>query len=129
MWRAPARAVASTTGLECCEHALAIALAERNEADAGRNEIGSDRVQEGVQRRLECDAVARSRDANRHRIGQWPSPGRGQPIERGARPGRPGRFDEGRALRRRLQMALLRGREGRRKLGHGPQRRVVGVGQ
>ena len=123
------RAVASTDRLERGEHALAVALAERDEPHAGRNQIGGDRVQEGVQRRLERDAVARGRDADRDRIGQWPSPGRGQPVERGTRPGRAGRLDEGRALRRRLQMALLRGREGGGKLGDRPQRLVVGVGQ
>ena len=64
------------------EHALAVALPERDEAHAGRNQIGGDRVQKGVQRRLKRDAVARSRDADRDRVGHWPSPGRGQPVER-----------------------------------------------
>ena len=35
------------------EHALAVALPERHEANAGRNKIGGDRVQEGAQRWLE----------------------------------------------------------------------------
>ena len=115
--------------LERGEHALAVALAERDEAHAGRNEIGRTACRIGVQRRLERDAVARGGDADRDRIGHWPSPGRGQPVERGARPGRAGRLDEGCALRRGLQMALLRRREGRGKLGDRAQRRVVGVGQ
>ena len=68
-------------------------------------------------------------DADRDRIGDRPVPGRGQPVERRARPGRAGRLDEGAALRRRFQMALLRGREGRGEFGDRAQRRVVGVGQ
>ena len=91
--------------------------------------LAVDGVQEGMQRRLERDAVARRRDADRDRIGHRPSPGRGEPVERGTRPGRAGRLDEGAALRRRLQMALLRRREGRGKLGDRAQRLVVGVGQ
>jgi hypothetical protein len=39
------------------EHALAVALSERNEAHARRNQIGCDRVEECVQSRFERDAV------------------------------------------------------------------------
>ena len=47
------------------EHALAIALPERNEADAGRNEIGRNRVQHGTQRRRKRDTVAGGRHTDR----------------------------------------------------------------
>ena len=125
MWRAPARAVAATTGSSAASTRWPSLWPSGTSRTPAEIRLAATACRIGVQRRLERDAVARRRDADRHRIGHWPSPGRRQPVERGARPGRAGRLDEGRALRRRFQMALLRGREGRRKLGHRPQRRVV----
>ena len=116
--RERARGGCGNDRLERREQALAVGLAERNEPHAGRNQVGRDGMQIGVQRGLERDAVARRRDADRDRIGDRPVPGRRQPVERRARPGGARRLDEGAALRGRLQMALLRGRERRRKLGH-----------
>ena len=43
--------------LERGEHALAVGLAERNQAHAGRNEVRRDGMQIGVQRRRERNAV------------------------------------------------------------------------
>ena len=54
--------------LERRQHALAVGLAERNEPHAGRNQVGGERMQIGVQRRLERDAVSRAGDADRDRI-------------------------------------------------------------
>ena len=54
------------------------------------------RVQEGVQRRRERDAVARRRDRDRDRIGDGPSQTAREPLERRAWPGGAGRLDEGR---------------------------------
>ena len=111
------------------EQPLAIALAERDKAHARRNEIGRYRVQEGVQRGFKRYAVACGRDPDRHRVGRRPSPGRRQPVERRTMPRRAGRLDERRALRRRLQMALLRRRKSRGQFGDGLQGAIAGVGQ
>jgi len=115
--------------LERGKDALAVALSERNETNARRNEIGCDPVKKCVQRNLKRDPVTCGGNANRHRVGHGPSPGGSQPVECRTGPSRAGRLDEGRALRRGLQMALLRRRESDGKLSHGAQCLVVRVGQ
>ena len=101
-------AVAATTGFERREHTLPVGLPERNEPHAGGDHVGGDRVQIGVQRRLERDAVAGGGDADRDRIGDRSIPRRGSRSS--AAHGQAARVasTKARALRRRLEMPLLR---------------------
>ena len=60
------------------QHPLAVGLPERDEPHAGRNEIGRDGMQKGVQRRLSGNAVAGGGDRDRDRIGDGAAPGAGK---------------------------------------------------
>ena len=114
--------------LERGEQALAFRLPQGNEPHAGRDQIGGDGMKIGVERRIERDAVAGRRDADRDGIGDWAVPDFGEAVERGARPGRAGRLDKGAALRGGFEMPLLRGRERGGQLGNVVQRLVVVAG-
>ena len=77
---------------------------------------------------LARDAVSGAGDADGDRQRHRSVPDGGKARERRARPRRARRFEEGAALRRGLEEALLRRHERGRKLGDGAQRRVVGGG-
>src|SRR5205814_2285571 len=111
--------------LESREHALTIGLAERDEPHAGRDETGGEAMQEGNNRRFNRNAVTRSRRGDGNRIGARSWPNSPQPIERGTGPCRLPGDDERIALCRRLEVALLRGREGSGQFGYLTKRPAI----
>ena len=121
-------AVAATTGFERREHALAVGLAERDEAHAGGNEVGRLSVQIGMQRRRERSRCPAQATPTATGSATGPSQTASSRVERRARPGRARGLEEGAALRGGLQVALLRRREGGGELGDRAQRRVVAGG-
>ena len=118
-------AVAATTGFKRGEHALAVGLAERDEADAGGNPVGGQRVQKRLQRRFAGDAVAGAghADGNGQRDGAVPR--RVEARKRLAWPRGACRIDKGAALGRGLQEALLGWHQGGGQFGDRAQAFVV----
>ncbi len=112
--------------LEPSEHTLAVGLPQWHQADAGGDEVRSDRMKIGREGRHDRDAVAPSRNADRDRISARNGANRDEPIERGAWPRCARHLEEGTALRRRLEVALSRRRNRRGELGDCGKGLIVG---
>ena len=122
-----ARAVATITGSQRGEHALAVGLAERNEPHAGRDEVGG----EARADRRAAPAPARTPMAPRRRRRPRPA-GDGAVPQRRAADRAPAHGQAARVAARKarpcavgLEVPLRRRREGGGQLGDRAQRRIV----
>jgi Sodium/hydrogen exchanger family len=107
------------------EHALAVGLAERDEADAGGNPIRGQCVQERLQRRFAGNAMAGAGHAHGNGQRDGAVPRRVEARQRLAGPGGACRIDKGAALGRGLQEALLGWHQGGGQFGDRAQAFVV----
>ena len=122
-------AVAATTGSSAASTRWPSVWPSGMSRTPAETQLAASACRIGGERGLERDAVAGGGDGDRDRIGDRPVPDRLQPVERGAGPGGARRLDEGIALRRRFQMALLRRRERGGEFGDRAQRLVVVAGR
>ena len=104
--------------LKLRQHALAVGLPKRNKARAGGYPVRHNCVKKSVDGRRERYAMRGAYKANRDRIDNRGFARCDQPIQRFGIPCGSRDLDERPALRRRLEMALARGRKGRREFSN-----------
>ena len=113
---------------ECGENPLPVGLTEWYQSHAGGNPVRGQRMQKCAERRFARDVMPGTGDADGYRQRYRARPRILKARERRARPRGFGRIEEGSALRRCFEEALLGRDKCRRKRRNIPQRRVIAPG-